>query len=86
MLSIAKRASKAQKKNLGREKSVQCEKGPVWGQKGPHPRQKGPGRCASVGPCDPLAHKTGRQKPTKGGDQPSGLEGLPLALTRARGW
>ena len=37
--------------------------------KGPLPIQKGPGRCASVGPCDPLAHKTGRQKPTKGGGQ-----------------
>ena len=37
--------------------------------KGPLPIQKGPGRCASVSPCDPLAHKTSRQKPTKGGGQ-----------------
>ena len=38
-----------------------------------------------MGPCDALAHKKGRQNPTKGGDQPSALEALPLALTRARG-
>ena len=30
-----------------------------------------------MGPCDPLAHKKGRQNPTKGGDQPSALEALP---------
>ena len=43
-------------------------------KKHPHPRQKGPGRRASEGPCDPLAHKKGRQNPTEGGDQPSALD------------
>ena len=49
------------------------------------PRQKGHGRCAFEGPCDPLANKISRQNPGKGGDQPSALEALPLPLTRARG-
>ena len=56
-----------QKKHWGGKKGA-CEKGPVRGRrKSPLPRQKGPGRWASKGPCDPLADKICRHNPTKGG-------------------
>ena len=38
------------------------------------PRTKRLLALCAWGPCDPLAHKTGRQKPTKGGGQPSALD------------
>ena len=48
-----------------------CEKGPVRGQeKRPLPVQKGPGRSASEGPCDPLAHKQAVKNPEKEGTNP----------------
>ena len=43
----------------------------------PPPRTKGPGRCASEGPCDPLAHKQAVKNPEKEGTKPSALEALP---------
>ena len=36
----------------------------------PLPRTKGPGRCASEGPCDPLAHKPAVKNPEKEGTNP----------------
>ena len=50
----------------------------------PPPRTKGPGRCASEGPCDPLAHKQAVKNPEKEGTNPPRSR-RSLALTRARG-
>ena len=77
---------KNKKKKPGAGKKGACEKGPVWGhKKRPHPRQKGPGRWASVGPW-PHWQQNMPTKSQKGGVHSPRARGAPLALTRARGW
>ena len=49
--------------------------GPEGAAKCPLPNRKGPGRKASEGPCDPLAHKKAVENPEK--------EGTNLPLDRA---
>ena len=76
-----------QNKTWGRDKQKRaCEIRGLRGQikNAPSPT-KGPGRCASEGPCDPLPNKKATKNPEQEGTNPPPSEGLPLALTRARG-
>ena len=64
--SSPRQAWPKKKKTWGGKKGT-CEKWDLRGQrKAPPPRQKGSGRHASEGPCDPLVDKC-RQNPRKGG-------------------
>ena len=54
-------------KTWGGNQTCSVKKGLRGGRKNPLTRQKGPGRSASEGPCDPLADKICRQNPTQGG-------------------
>ena len=76
---------KKKKNNLGRE-NKKCVWKRAWGgrKNAPFP-DKRPGTQCVRGSLWPSGSQKSRQKPRKGGDQPSALEGLPLALTRARG-
>ena len=60
--------ARTKKKTWGGEKQKgACEKGPVWGhKKRPHPRRKGPGRSASVGPWPHWQQYMPTKSPKKG--------------------
>ena len=66
------------KKNTwgGKTKSA-CENGPEGAEKTPPSQTKGPGRSASEGPCDPLAHKKAVKNPEKEGTNPPPSRGFP---------
>ena len=65
----------------GKQKTSACEKKGLCGgtKNAPIPDKK------ALGPCDPLPTKLGNQIPKQEGTNPPPSEGLPLALTRARG-
>ena len=89
MLSIAKRASKAKKKKKpGAGKTCSVKKRACEGaeQNAPSPDKKA---LDAVRPWVPVTHWLTKQAvkiPQKEGTNPPPSRGLPLALTRARGW
>ena len=76
--AIQRSGPRRPKKKNGEQNKGVCEKKGLRGQtKTPPPSQKGPGRCASEGPCDPVPDKIRQPNPKTGGDQPSARRGAP---------